>query len=80
MRVLYQWTPDGTYVGSYTLYLNPAHFLALGDWTPTGVAPIADFHNSATYNLQGIRALPDSDGIVITNGRKHLGGNIDYGR
>lgn len=77
---LYQWTPDGTYVGSYTLYLNPAHFLALGDWTPTGVAPVADFHNSATYNLQGIRALPNSDGIVITNGRKHLGGNIDYGR
>jgi DNA-binding beta-propeller fold protein YncE len=75
---LYQWTPDGKFVNSYKVYINPAHFLALPpDEKSSIIEP--DTTNDKTadggaiYNLQGIKvANPTPGQIYIKNGHKYL--------
>lgn len=69
---LHQWTPQGCYAGSFTVYINPGHFLALGDWTPTGIAPVSGISTGSIWNLQGMEVPPTAAGILITNGRKYI--------
>lgn len=75
---LYQWTPDGKFVGKYGVYINPAHFLALnpqGEFSGIDSVP-ADSVNDADapmYNLQGIRIYNPARGqIYIQNGKKKI--------
>lgn len=69
---LLQWTPDGEYVGTYKLYINPGHFLALKD--ESGIADVVvDNADAPTYNLQGMRVTDLVPGnIYIRNGAKFL--------
>lgn len=69
---LHQWTPEGTYVGSYKIYINPAHFLALGDWKPAGVGRIGMQRETECFNLQGMKVPQDWQGIIIRNGKKYI--------
>lgn len=73
---LHQWTPEGSYIGSYKLYINPGHFLALGDWKPAAVDDIrydgSDLRSETIYNLNGFRVLPGSRGILIKDGKKYI--------
>lgn len=69
---LHQWTPSGMYVGSYKIYINPAHFLALGNWTPTGIDRVGEKIESDCYNLNGMKVPADEPGIIIMNGKKYI--------
>lgn len=78
---LKQWTPEGEYVGSWPVYINPSHLLAL-DPAYTPPAPVeppvkvdAVMDNSVSvspiYNLQGIKVeIPSPGQIYIRNGKK----------
>lgn len=72
---LLQWDPDGMFLGSHKVYINPSHFLALPP----------DCNNSATvttdedadtglwFDIEGRRVThPNENGILIKNGKKVL--------
>lgn len=54
---LHQWTPNGEYIGSFKIYINPAHFLALGKWelTRTDAINFKTKENTNVYDLNGIK-------------------------
>lgn len=74
---LYQWSPEGKLLGTYKLYINPAHFLAL---PPDGyVDGVNDIRNddinadTPVYNLQGFpvkKLIPGE--LYIKNGKKFI--------
>ena len=74
---LYQWTPDGQLLGTYKVYINPAHFLALppdGKFGG-GTASVSNVETRGTenliFNLQGMRVnRPVPGEIYIQNGKK----------
>lgn len=73
---LYQWTPEGRFVGSYKVYINPGHFLALNP-DDAGVDDITvSGENDADgpiYNLQGVRVTNPVEGqLYICKGRKFI--------
>ena len=73
--MLYQWSPDGNPVGTYKLYINPAHFLALPpsgyNSITDGVAFKTDESSDLYYNLQGMKtSSPRPGSIYIHNGKK----------
>lgn len=70
---LWQWTPEGQFVGRYGVYINPAHFLALkprsGDISQIG----AEKNDGYFYDLDGLYVKEPKKGrIYIRNGRKIL--------
>ncbi|MCH5217550.1 MAG: hypothetical protein J1F07_03195 [Muribaculaceae bacterium] len=72
---MYQWDPEGNFLGKHKTYINPGHFLALPPEKPqNGVtAPATDLPEmeGAIYNMQGIRVKnPISGNIYIKNGKK----------
>lgn len=70
--MLYQWSPAGELLGTYKVYINPGHFLALPT-EQSGIKTIADgiVTDQAWYTLQGIRvAQPVKGHIYIHNGKK----------
>ncbi len=73
---LYQWTPEGEFVGSYEVYINPAHFLALkpGNTVVGGIGDAPEQDSDAPiYNLQGLRVShPEEGQLYIRNGRKFI--------
>lgn len=77
---LCQWTPEGQPAGTYKVYINPAHFLALppdgkfGDGVVTGVPTLETIDSGTTvYNLQGIKVDRPVEGqIYIQNGKKFI--------
>ena len=76
---LYQWSPDGKLLGTFKVYINPAHFLALppDDKFESGMASITVSDNmpedNTIYNLQGIRVSNPIPGyIYIQNRRKFI--------
>ena len=71
---LHQWTPTGEYINNYKIYINPAHFLALGDWVPGAVDDITcpAIRNARSFNLQGIAVGQDGKGVIISRGKKYL--------
>lgn len=77
---LYQWSPEGEFIGKYKTYINPAHFLALDpkrDSDTMGIETVESSSESAPiYNLQGMRVtnlLPGQ--IYIQNGKKFISQN-----
>ena len=74
---LYQWTPEGQLLGTYKVYINPAHFLALppdGKFGG-GTASVSNVETRGTENLifdlQGMRvSRPVPGEIYIQNGKK----------
>lgn len=70
---LYQWTPEGKYIGKYKVYINPAHFLALDPSAESGIKDI-DSQQSPShiiYNLQGLPVSNPVHGtIYIIDGKK----------
>ncbi len=76
---LYQWSPEGKLVGKYSVYINPAHFLALppADWNNVeNVGTDPDHNNGAIYNLQGMKVEKPLPGrIYIKNGKKFIFNN-----
>ena len=73
---LYQGTPEGKFVGSYKVYINPGHFLALNP-DDAGVDDITvSGENDADgpiYNLQGVRVTNPVEGqLYICKGRKFI--------
>ena len=71
---LHQWTPAGEYIGNYKIYINPAHFLALGNWVPAAVDGMMRpaTHDVRPFNLQGIAVGSGSKGIILFEGKKYL--------
>lgn len=73
---LHQWTPEGNYVGSWKVYINPGHFMALDpDYSAVDELSIQPSSNTDAplYNLQGIKVdFPKKGNIYIRNGRKIL--------
>ena len=76
---LYQWTPNGKLLGTYKVYINPAHFLALPpdgkfeSGTSSVIVPDNLSADNAIYNLQGFKVsilIPGQ--IYIKNGNKFL--------
>lgn len=76
---LYQWSPEGRFLGKYSVYINPGHFLALPpDGHFTGIENIlngkekgTNSANNAIYDLKGCKANSLIQGnIYITEGRK----------
>ena len=62
MGYLYQWTPEGEFIGKHKVYINPGHFLAL---PPDGehYSGVKSVHSSqftvhSYYDLQGRRLMP----------------------
>ena len=76
---LYQWTPEGELAGTYKVYINPAHFLALppdGKFED-GTTAIPSVQTVAApdviFNLQGIRVENPVPGqLYIKNGKKFI--------
>lgn len=74
---LYQWSPEGDFIGKYGVYINPSHFLALN---PNGdvngidrVDTDACVEDAPMYNLQGLRINSAVKGqIYIQNGQKKI--------
>lgn len=75
---LLSFTPDGSYTGSYKVYINPGHFLALKPANWNGVQGVETETSEAdadapVYNLQGIRVSnPRKGEIYIRAGRKMI--------
>lgn len=78
---LYQWSPEGNFLGKYGVYINPGHFLALPpDGHFTGIENIAtdtgnsaNTANNAIYDMTGCKAnTPIQGNIYIMEGRKIL--------
>ena len=76
---LYQWTPNGKLLGTYKVYINPAHFLALPpdgkfeSGTSSVIVPDNLSADNAIYNLHGFKVsilIPGQ--IYIKNGNKFL--------
>lgn len=70
---LYQWLPEGRFLGKFKTYINPAHFLALPDDSSgiDDIVPDTDTADDPLYNLQGIRVTaPRSGEIYIRSGKK----------
>lgn len=74
---LMQWSPEGVFLGSHKVYINPAHFLALppdgADFT--GIEQTADRGKPAKadgrFDLQGRPAgMTPARGIYIHSGKK----------
>jgi hypothetical protein len=72
---LYQWSPSGTLLGKYNVYINPGHLLALppnGEFN--GVDEIIQSDepkNDIIYNMQGMRIQnPIKGEMYIKNGKK----------
>lgn len=74
--LMYQWDPNGNFIGKHPVYINPAHFLALPpDGHFTGIATAESHAKSSDdhiYNLAGQRVGNDYKGIVIQNNKKIL--------
>lgn len=74
---LYQWSPEGRLLGTYRVYINPAHFLALkpdnytdgiDDVTVRGTARTAPL-----YDIRGMKVTaPRRGNIYIKNGKKFI--------
>lgn len=78
---LYQWSPEGSKLGTYGLYINPAHFLALKPEDSSGVDNIAVGSSAAPdgiiYNLMGQPVdNPQPGQIYIRNGKKFISNNL----
>lgn len=74
---LYQWDPQGHLVGTWGVYINPAHFLALPpDGHFQGISDITAPEQQAdgpVYNLQGVRVSRTIPGqLYIRAGRKFI--------
>lgn len=76
---LYQWSPEGQLLGTFKVYINPAHFLALPpdghfESDPASVeSPYLQPCNNIIYNLQGIKVSNPIPGqFYIQNGKKIL--------
>lgn len=74
---MYQWNPEGKFIGKYKVYINPAHFLALppdGHFPNIIQSPIEATGNklqaTGIYNLKGQRVTKDAKGVLIINGKK----------
>ena len=74
---LYQWSPNGELIGTYKVYINPAHFLALphdGHLGGVSMTERNEFRTDSTvYNLHGMKVnnlLPVQ--IYIQNGKKFI--------
>ena len=76
---LYQWNADGQLQGTWKVYINPAHLLALPPDGQhfTGISDITvaanDVTSSATaahYNLSGQRIAPTAKGLHVVKGKK----------
>ena len=74
---LYQWNPEGELLGTFKVYINPAHFLALppdGHFGSSGTdLPSVPGEDGAVYNLQGMRVAHMMPGqVYISNGKKFI--------
>lgn len=75
---LYQWTPDGNFLGKYKTYINPAHFVALPDSDESGIENISveiskNSRNSKIYDMTGREIKsPLSGQIYIHKGKKFI--------
>ncbi|MDE6266185.1 MAG: hypothetical protein K2M07_02405 [Muribaculaceae bacterium] len=74
---LYQWSPQGTLLGTHKVYINPAHFLALppDGMKFEGVEAIRDDEpaDHSIYNLQGMKVTNPIPGqLYIRNGKKFI--------
>ena len=74
---LYQWDPQGRLLGTWGVYINPAHFLALPpDGHFQGVSDISVPEretDGAIYNMQGIKVSRTIPGqLYIQGGRKFI--------
>ena len=77
---LYQWSPEGQFLGKHKVYINPGHFLALppeGYWDSIDSAPLSTSPKSEEqiYDLSGRKlAFPTKGGrggyIYIKDGKK----------
>lgn len=71
---LYQWTPEGTDMATFTVYINPSRMLALDDNGSDSVTGIFDDQmnkDKRIYNLQGIPVSNPIPGeIYIVGGHK----------
>lgn len=64
---LYQWSPEGRLLGKHSVYINPAHFLALKPDNYSGIADITPdkAEGAVYYNLQGIASDRPYSGLNI---------------
>ncbi len=74
---LWQWSPEGEYLGKYQMYLCPGHFLALDPQDGSGMDDIhlsdGEETDEAIYDLQGIRVTrPQAGNVYIRNGKKFI--------
>ncbi len=74
---LWQWSPEGEYLGKHQVYLCPGHFLALDPKDDSGIESIDHLDSrsadEAIYDLQGIRVTRPLDGeIYIRGGKKFI--------
>ena len=74
---LYQWSPEGQFLGKYKTYINPGHFLALGteeEMEDNGIEYIGQpTEDSVIFDMTGIRVTrPVAGRIYIKNGKKFI--------
>ena len=70
---LYQWSPEGQFIGKYKVYINPGHFLALPpDGHFSGIVQTSSIkpQTSNLYDLQGRRLVTSrKGGISVRQGK-----------
>lgn len=74
---LYQWSPEGNFLGKFGLYIDPEYFLALNPDGEAGIAGILqdqeDDPSAPMYNLQGMPIYNPTPGqVYIQSGKKKL--------
>ncbi len=71
---LYQWDPEGVFIGKHKVYINPGTIIALKDGVSSGILEsVSNGKNSKStiYNLQGMPVSNPINGeIYIVNGKK----------
>lgn len=71
---LYQFSPEGKYIGKFTTYINPGGFLALRPDSMTDLPETVDmprYEEPLIYDINGRRVSnPQTGSIYIVNGRK----------
>lgn len=72
---LYQWSPEGKLLGRHSVYINPAHFLALppnGHFSGIEDVSIEQPGHNAYYNLSGQKLTAPARGVNIIDGQKFI--------
>lgn len=69
---LFRWTPEGTFIGSNNVYINPSRMVALDPNSSVEIVEESKEPSGIIYNLQGIPVSSPRKGEIYIRGKKKI--------